>query len=215
MSHTTFILALGPLCPWLVLVLGLQALATRGGLKLRGLLRLTLLGLVAAGLLLLPIQGFPISGWVRGISADFSIPFAGLLAVAVWEHEFRRKLFSTADWTAAWAFGAIAGLGLYPLALGWGSFDPYGWGWSFSPLFVISAALTAVLLWNQNRFGFLLLLAVAAYQLCLLESANYWDYLLDPVYCLLSIVALGWRLLARARPHARGNQRAAASERPS
>jgi len=199
MSHTTLILALGPLCPWLVLILALQALATRGGLKMRGLLRLTLLGLVAAGLLLLPIQGIPISEWVRGISADFSIPFTGLLAVAVWEGESRRKLFSMADWSAAWAFGAIAGLGLYPLALGCGGFDPYGWGWSFSPLFVISAVLTAVLLWKQNRFGLLLLLAVVAYHLHLLESSNYWDYLLDPVYCLVSIAALGWQLLARAR----------------
>ena len=146
-------------------------------------------------MLLLPIQGIPIAEWVRGVSANFSVPFTGLLGLAVWEGEFRRKLFSKTDWTTAWAFGVVAGLGLYPLALGLGSFDPYEWGWSFSPLFVISAVLTALLLWKQSRFGLLLLLAIAAYHLRLLESANYWDYLLDPVYCLASIVALGWQLL--------------------
>ena len=44
-----------------------------------------------------------------------------------------------------------------------------------------------------------LLLAIAAYHLRLQESANYWDYLLDPVYCLVSIIALAWQMLARAR----------------
>ena len=202
MSDSTLILLLSVLCPWLTLVLGLQILAGRCGLKARGWGRLLLLGLVAAGLLLLPVRGSSVAGWVRGVSANFSVSFTALVALAVWEGEFRRQWFSKADWTAGWTFGVVTGLGLYPFALGVGSFDPYGWGWSFSPLFVAGAVLTALLLWKQNRFGLLLLLAIAAYHLRLLESANYWDYLLDPVYCLASIAVLGWQLLARARPDA-------------
>jgi hypothetical protein len=205
MIHTTFILALGPLCPWLMLLLGLQALAGLCRLKTRGWLRLLLLAVVAAGLLLLPIQSVSIAGWVRGLSAEFSIPLTGLLVVAVLETEFRRELFSNADWIAAWAFGALGGLGLYPLALGWGSFDPYEWGWRFSPLFVASALVTSLLLWKQSRFGLLLLLATTAYQLRLLESANYWDYLLDPVYCVTSLLALAVQLAKVARPAASAN----------
>ena len=184
MSHSTVILLFSAMCPWLMLVLGLQVLLDRCGLKTRGWGRLLLSGVLAAGFLLLPVQGMSVAGWVRGVTANFSIPFTALLAVAVWEAEFRRKWFTKADWTAAWAFGLVTGLGCYPLALGWGSFDPYEWGWSFSPLFVAGAVLTALLLWKQNRFGLLLLLAIAAYHLHLLESVNYWDYLLDPVYCL-------------------------------
>ena len=44
----------------------------------------------------------------------------------------------------------------------------------------------------------MLLLAILAYNLRLLESANYWDYFLDPVYCVISIVAIAWGLLPRA-----------------
>ena len=199
MSHPTLIVLLSVLCPWLILVQAAQGLAGRCGLKNRGWSRLACLGLAAAGLLFLPVGGLVIAGWVRGLNANFSLPFTGLLAVAVWEAEFRRKLLSGRDWTTAWLFGAVAGLGLYPLALGWGNFDPYEWGWSFSPLFVASAVLTVFLLWKQSRFGFLLLLAVLAYHLRLLESANYWDYLLDPVYWLTSMGALGWRLFVRTR----------------
>jgi len=88
---------------------------------------------------------------------------------------------------------------LYPLALGWGKFDPYGWGWYFSPLFLAGATLTGLLVWRNNRFGLLLLLSILAFHLRLLESTNYWDYLLDPVYCLVSVFALGRRLIARFR----------------
>jgi len=205
MSHSTVILVFLLLCPWLMLLMGLQALAGLCRLKTRGWPRLLLLALVAAGLLLLPIQSVSIAGWARGLSADFSIPLTGLLAVAVWETEFPRKLFSKADWTAAWAFGALSGLGLYPLALGWGSLDPYEWGWRFSPLFLASALVTSLLLWKQSRFGLLLLLAIAAYQLRLLESANYWDYLLDPVYCVTSLLALAIQLAKAAGPAASAN----------
>lgn len=206
MSHSTVILLLSVVCPWLLLVLGLQALLDRCGLKARGWVRLLVLGLIAAGVFLLPVQGISVAGWVRGVNANFSPPFTALIAVAVWEIEFRRKWFAKADWTAAWMFGMVAGLALYPFALGWGSFDPYEWGWSFSPLLVASAVLTALLLWKQNRFGLLLLLAIVAYHLRLQESANYWDCLLDPVYCLVSILALAWHLLILAK---RGGTKAA------
>ena len=112
-----------------------------------------------------------------------------------------RPIFSQRDWDAGWIFGAIGGVLLYPLALGIGSVDPYEWGWRFSPLFVVAGALTVWLIWKQSRFAILLLLAAAAFHLRVLESSNYWDYLLDPIYCLVSLVVLGRRLIS-ARPRA-------------
>ena len=199
MSHATPNLWFSVLCPWLMLVLAAQGLAGYCGLKQRGWGRLAGLGLAAAGVLLVPVGGMPLAGWVRGFNANFSLPFAALLAAAAYEAEFRRRVLSEREWTTAWVFGAVAGLGLYPLALGWGRFDPYEWGWRFSPLFMAGGVLTAFLLWKRNRFGLALLLAIAAYHLHLLESANYWDYLLDPVYWLVSLAALGWRLFSRVR----------------
>lgn len=139
-------------------------------------------------------SGIAIARWVTSINANFSIPFTGLLAVTVWERAFANKIFSARDWSASWTFGAVGGLALYPMALGLGKFDTYEWGWNFSPLFTGIAALTGLLVWKQNRFGILLVLAIVAYRLRLLESTNYWEYLLDPVYCLVSILVLSWRL---------------------
>jgi hypothetical protein len=194
MTHSTIVEIFSAFCPWLVLVLCLQFGAVHCGVKASGARRLLVLGLIALGVLVAPIQGIPIARWVASINSSFSIPFSGLLAVTVWERAFAKKIFSARDWNASWMFGAVGGLVLYPLALGLGKFDTYEWGWSFSPLFAGIAVLTGLLVWKHNRFGLLLLLAIVAYYLRLLESTNYWEYLLDPVYCLIAVLILSYRL---------------------
>jgi MFS family permease len=203
MNHESVTQLFAASCPWLALVWCLQRIATRWRLPLYGWALLTLTGAIAAVVLLVPIQGLVIARWVAGLNANFSIPFTGMLGVAVCERAFARRIFSVHAWMTGWTFGAIAGVALYPLALGLGSVDPYEWGWRFSPLFIAMGALTAWLIWKRNRCGFLLLLAVVAFQLRLLESTNYWDYLVDPIYWLVSLVVLirrGVSVRARLRP---------------
>lgn len=196
MSHQVVPGLVSVVCPWLALVLCLQCVAAWRGVSVRGRTLMLSSGAVALVVLLLPVNGIVIAHWVAGISANFSIPLTGMLAVSVCERAFSKRILSVQDWRAAWSFGAIGGLALYPLALGLSSFDPYEWGWHVSPLFVLMAVLTSWLIWKQNRFGLLLLLAVVAFHLRLLESTNYWDYLVDPLYCLASLVVLGRRSAA-------------------
>jgi hypothetical protein len=119
-----------------------------------------------------------------------------LLTAAGIQRLFGINLLQRKDRQAAWLFGALAGLLLYPLALGWGPFDPYSLGWRFGPLFVSVAILASVLILRRNRFGVVLVLAIAAWHLRAVESGNYWDCLIDPFYFLVSAGALGswaWR----------------------
>jgi hypothetical protein len=187
------------LCPWLLLTWLLQRLATACGLRVHGWRLLWLAGVSALGILVVPIDGVRIARWIAAINANFSIPLAGLLVAAIWEGAFARPLFAPREWTSAWWTGAIGGLLLYPMALGISAVDPYEWGWQFSPLFIASSALTAWLIWKQNRFGIVLLLAIIAFHGSLLESDNYWDYLVDPIYCLTSFVALAGRVALSTR----------------
>jgi hypothetical protein len=207
MIHTIIVELFAAACLWLALVLCLQVGVVLCGVKAGGARLHLAFGLIALGVLAVPIQGIPIARWVASINSNFSLPFTGLLAVTVWERAFAKKLFSARDWHTTWVFGAVGGLVLYPLALGFGKFDIYEWGWGFSPLFAGIAVLTGLLVWKQNRFGILLLLAIVTYHLQLLESTNYWDYLLDPVYCLISILALGYLLARRCWRRRRPNQR--------
>ncbi len=197
MSHETVILWFSFVWPWLAVAWVFQVGARFCGLSTRGWGRFSLLGLISAGVVAIPIGGMPLARWLAGLNANFSLPLTGLLAVAVWEAAAGERLFSARDWTTGWAFGAIVGLLLYPFALGWGKFDPYTWGWHFSPLFVLMAGITGLLIWNQNRFGLLLLLSILAYRLRLLESTNYCDYVVDPAYCVISMTALARGLVPR------------------
>jgi len=190
MSH-----AVSFLFPWLLVVWLLQVLARRPG-NWRWLLGF---GLVALVLVLLPVRGIPLGRWVAGLNYQPSIPFLGCLAALVWKNSFQTEIFRPEDKWAGWIFGGIVGTVLYPLALGLGNFDPYAWGWTFSALFPVAAVITIVLIWKGNRFGILLFLSVVAYDLHLLESNNFWDYLVDPIYWLLSFWMLANAALKKLR----------------
>ena len=199
MSHVTVVEVSSAVCPWLATVLCVLRIVKWSHLPLRRWALLASGSAIGAVVMIVPVQGLPIARWIAGVNANFSIPLTGVLAVMILERVFERSLFSESEWKTTWGFGAIAGLALYPMALGLGSADPYVWGWQFSPLFVVIGVSTAWLVWKQNRFGLLLLAAIVAFQLRLLESANYWDYLIDPVYSLVSIGWLAVRFAASTR----------------
>ncbi len=194
------------LVPWLLLVWSFQRLSGVlgwGGAALGAVL--------ATAALFFPWFGHPLPWWSASLSADFSIVMAGLVMVAIVQHASGRVFFSPREWRAAWIFGALAALALYPSAFGVGprNFDAYalGWPWLFWRqsllLFGGVAAVSSFLLWRGNRFGWLLLLAAAAYAGRLQESDNYWDYIVDPVYGSVSLVAvlvIAWRRFFGSQP---------------
>jgi hypothetical protein len=191
------------LVPAMGLVLILAGVARLAGLQPRG--RGWCAGLVLCSLAIVatPVSGMPLARWLAGVVDHWSLPTTALLAAACVRLLFGIDLLQRKDRQAAWLFGALAGLFLYPLALGWGPFDPYSLGWHFGPLFVAIAVLASVLILRRNRFGIVLVLAIAAWHLRAAESGNYWDCLIDPIYFLVSAAALGCRAW---RAGAKGSQ---------
>lgn len=189
--------------PALALMLLLGAVAQACGLKPRGPRWCLALALVSSAVVLAPVDGLPLGRWLAGIMDHWSVPLLALLVSAVGRRYLGTELLRQADRQAAWVFGAVAGAVLYPLALGWGSIDPFGLGWHFGPLFAGMTLLTCILLWRSNRFGVVLVIAIAAWHLGVPESGNYWDCLLDPVYFVASLGALVLGLVraaGRVRP---------------
>lgn len=153
-------------------------------------------GVLALGLALTPVSGFPLARFVAGLGWTPCVPLQALLADGVWRAFRGEGWLRPADHQIAWVWGAAAGLALYPSALGLGRFDLYSLGWGPSVLGAAVLLLTAGLLWRGCRFGVVLVLSTAAWQLGVFESANYWDYLVDPVFAVASLGAL----LLHARP---------------
>lgn len=149
----------------------------------------------AAALSLVPFFGHVPRYWLSGMTPNISVPLivvllASIASCAGWGTWFRSR-----EWRAAWIFGAIASLVLYPSAMGLGlsNFDSYSLGWPWlewnrSLLLFGGVAVTAgFLVWRGNRFGWVLVLAAVVYLLRIQESWNFWEGLLDPLYGVASL----------------------------
>ena len=173
--------------------------------RLRGWIATIVAGVAALGAVLFPWFGHSLPHWSAGLSANFSVIMAVLLLVGIIGRAGGCGIFRERDWSAAWIFGAVASLLLYPSALGLGpqNFDSYalGWPWLFRGqslvLFGGTGLTAALLIWCGNRFGYVLLLALLAYATGFQESENLWDYLLDPVYGAVSLLVVLWSALRR------------------
>jgi hypothetical protein len=157
---------------------------------------LAALGAVAVSVI--PFFGQVPRYWLSGLTPNLSVPLVVLLAVSILQRAGGGTFFRPREWRAAWIFGAAASLVLYPsaLGLGWRNFDAYSLGWPwldwtrslllFGPVTVASA----LLIWRGNRFGWVLAASAAAFLFRVQESHNFWDYVLDPLFGAVSLVAV-------------------------
>ena len=141
----------------------------------------------AAGVLVLvPVGALSVAGYVRGVTGDLSVTTLVVLAVGFAggvEPRERRTMSILVVLGALW---------LYPMALGLGSYDPYRLGFAPSAVLLVTLALVAAAAWLRQLHVLVMCiaLAVASHALELLESANLWDYLIDPWLVLASIYDL-------------------------
>ncbi len=176
--------------PVLTAVLLLQTMWKRFGGSIEGW-RFTLpAGTVVLALGMVHTGGIALARWPMALNANFSIPLTAAVFIKVLENILGKSVIPPGGLKPLWWFGVCAGYLLYPMAMGMTFFDPYSLGWGFSPLFIAVMLLTVVMLYKKQPLGLALLCCIAAYHLQLLESPNFWDYLVDPVYFFVSMGAL-------------------------
>jgi len=180
--------------PFLLVMALLQAGAARFGMSLRGWVPALIAGLISACITMIPVGGLPLARWLISFNANFSISLTAILFCKILETSSGVKLLDSKALLTCWVSSLTAGVILFPMALGLGRFDPYPAGWGFSWMFVLVCAFTVVLLIMKDRFAVVLIAAILAYNLQLLESTNLWDYLIDPFLVIISCIALGRRL---------------------
>ncbi len=182
-------------------VLGVLVLLAWSARRWRLTMR-TRLALVAglALALLWPIGGLSAAGHVRGVSGDLSITSMVLLTLALGGYVRGQHIVAAPEVRRVLAAALLAGAGLYPLALGLGSFDPYALGYG-SEAFAGALLVVALVAWYARARLLVgcIVLAVAGYLLGVLESDNLWDYLLDAALVLYALVHFVARMVAAAR----------------
>jgi hypothetical protein len=184
------LLAQALLVAWLLTWLPLFLFApTRWRLRPGGSIHPLLLVLTVLMLGILSADNVPSMGRVaaipRALWGDPSITTMQLLILCIF---LRPPTAFTRGWHAPALLAAFS-LIFYPLCLGLGDFDPYRTGFQPAPLLTV-LAVPALLLWWRGQPLWLWLLAVdlLAFALGLLESTNFWDYLIDPLLAFACII---------------------------
>ncbi|MEI6182291.1 MAG: hypothetical protein WCP25_03200 [Polynucleobacter sp.] len=139
----------------------------------------------------------PLSAYVRGVIGDLSI----VTTLLLWTSLLSVKKFTPLVFKFAIACIAIT---FYPLALGLGMIDPYAWGYG-STLFFIAVLLFAAVcgLANWNKGVWIIAIAILAWAAHWHESANLWDYLLDPFLAVWALIAVFGALYGKRKENAR------------
>jgi hypothetical protein len=151
---------------------------------------------------LIPLGGLPLAGYLRGVIGDLSVTSLLLLVL------YLARSLAARDARAPGAAArgrlqltlAAVAIVFYPLALGWGGFDPYRLGYGSHGLLV---GLLGLALWAAARSVALpaaaIALAVLAWSLGWYESPNLWDYLMDPLLAAWAVSGVAWQAVCGRR----------------
>lgn len=133
-------------------------------------------------------SSLPLVAYLRGISSDLSITLQVLACLSLRRRLFGYSALDPRELTAVLALVAVAGLFLYPLALGWGDWDAYRLGWG-TPGMLAALLLLSLVCWmcGFRLVPLVIAAALLAWTARWLESGNLWDYLIDPWLAIAAI----------------------------
>ena len=139
----------------------------------------------------------PLSAYVRGVIGDLSIVSTLLLWTSL--------LLAGKSTPLLFKFAlALIAIVFYPLALGFGMLDPYAWGYQSIPFFIAVLLFALVCgLANWSKGVWIIAIAILAWAAHWHESANLWDYLLDPFLAIWALLAILGTLYRRRKAKAR------------
>jgi hypothetical protein len=126
----------------------------------------------------------PLVAYVRGVTGDLSI----ILTLLLWSSLLPENKSTPQAFKLAITIIAIC---FYPLALGWGMIDPYVWGYG-NMVFLTGALVFAVIcaFSNWTKGTWIIAFSIVAWSIYWHESSNLWDYLLDPILAMWTLLTL-------------------------
>lgn len=185
---------------WVSSIIG-SYLFTNKNSKLISLRRVTIFLILLVILLfplhLLPFEGIPLKlpliSYIRAATGDLS--FTTLILCTLGLSRIRNISIKKPTIVFIAGFSII----FYPLALGISMFDPYSFGYG-SNTFLLAIIIFAGLLIIKNYLLEALIIAIAmiAWSLHWHESANFWDYLIDPFIAAWAII-MSLRFIIRSK----------------
>ncbi len=132
-------------------------------------------------------------GIAPGLHGLFGIPSVSLLLLAL----LQLANHTPSSFTVRPASGVLLfALIFYPMAHGFGPFDPYPLGYQPWAIIIALMPVAVALWWRRKPMGILILAGdLAAYATGVFP--NFWDVLIDPLLVLLALAIVGRHLAIR------------------
>jgi hypothetical protein len=186
------------LCPWLIV--SLLVVSVSSWAKLSNLSKewhkIVVLSFTAV-ITLVPYQGLSLADYLLSLNPNFSIGSLALVVALLWPKFTGKSLLSTKNLGIFCLWNSIFSLVLFTSYFNLLPFDLYSSGYSFSPWFVVIAVITLALVWWGKPLSVIFLAYIAAFNLRLLPSANFFDYITDGFLLVLSLALLIMMILGR------------------
>lgn len=129
---------------------------------------------------LLPVGDIPLYYYIRGAVGDLSITSQMIILALAMHRLTGIKLVDDESSRTLHKAIPIAGLLLYPAALGLFAFDSYRPGFEGLALPILFSLFAMWAWWRQQLF-LACVLATALLMTGIMESGNLWDYVIDPL----------------------------------
>lgn len=152
-----------------------------------GKIRKTAVILISAALAFYHFGGLSLSEYLLSLSPCNSIGTLALLFVVIAEKLGQKKILSSGDLLVFSIWNISLSLVLYCSSLGFVSFDFYKEGYGFAPWFIVPALFTVVLFLLRSPLAYIILGYIAAFDLNILPSDNFLDYITDGFLFLVSL----------------------------
>ena len=138
----------------------------------------------------------PLAAYVRGVTGELSV----VTMLLLWSSVIPSNQKTPLGFKVPLALIAIA---FYPLALGLGMIDPYAWGYGSIGLLIaviLFAIICGIAGWIKGVW--IISFAMIAWAAHWHESANLWDYLLDPFLAIWALIAIPKAIYLKRREKA-------------
>ena len=174
--------------PWLLVTLCIVSVCSWTNLSQfkKGWQKLLVLALSAV-ITLTPIGGLSLADYLLSLNPNFSIGSLALVVVLLWPKFTGRPLLSHKNLRMFCLWNVVLSLVLFSSYLGFIPYDMYAGGYHFSLWFIIIALITLMAVWSWNPLSVIFVAYIAAFNLRLLPSANFFDYITDGFLLLLSL----------------------------
>lgn len=134
-----------------------------------------------------PFAGLSLAEYLLSLNPNYSIGSLALVITMLWPHLSGKPLMSDRHlWEFSFWNFAIS-LALCASYLGLIAYDMYALGYRFSIWFVIMALVTIILIWRSNPLSYIFITYIAAFNLRVLPSNNFFDYLTDGFLFVISL----------------------------